>query len=104
MSPTRFNAMGIISFDPQKKTYSMRSYAMGHSGDFPITLKPDGYKWEIPGGPDAIILYDATIKDGTWHEVGDRIVAGKPPVRLFEMTLKRVGDTDWPLGQPIAPR
>lgn len=38
----------------------------------------------------------ATIKDGTWHEVGERIEPGKEPIRFFEMTLKRVGDTGWP--------
>jgi hypothetical protein len=34
-----FNALGIISYDPAKKAYSMRSYALGHAGDFPVTLK-----------------------------------------------------------------
>lgn len=101
---TRFNAFGILAYDVQKKAFGMRSYAQGHMGDFPVTIKPDGYKWTIPGGPNAVILYDATIKDGTWHEVGDRVVEGKPPVRIFEMTLKRVGDTDWPLGTPVPPR
>jgi hypothetical protein len=101
---TRFNAFGIISYDPQKKTFSMHSYAQGHSGDFPVTPKADGYKWVIPGGPNATIVYDATIKDGSWHEVGDRVVEGQPPLRIFEMTLKRVGDTDWPLGRPVPPR
>ena len=57
---------------------------------------PDGYVWETPGGPNAIIRYTATIKDGTLHEVGDRIVEGKAPMRMFDMVLKRVGDTDWP--------
>jgi hypothetical protein len=65
-------------------------------------IKPtgDGYVWEIPAGP-ATIRYTAVIKDGTLHEVGDRIVPGKDPVRFFDMTLKRVGDTDWPAGGAI---
>src|SRR5436190_20265537 len=32
----RFNAFGIVSYDPAKKAYSMRSYAMGRTGDFPL--------------------------------------------------------------------
>ena len=41
--------------------------------------------------------YDAVAKNSEWHETGDRIEPGKPPVRFFfEMTLKRVGDSDWP--------
>jgi len=90
-----FNAFGIISFDPAKKSYSMRSYAMGMGGDFAFQPTSDGYTWEIPAGP-MTIKYAATIKDGVLHEVGDRVAPGKDPVRFFEMTLKRVGDTDWP--------
>jgi hypothetical protein len=43
-----------------------------------------------------VLRYTATLHDGVWTEVGDRIVAGGPPQRTFEMNLKRVGDTDWP--------
>lgn len=60
----------------------------------------DGYAWEVPAGP-ATIRYVATIKDGTLREVGDRVVADKPPFRIFEMELKRVGDTSWPAGAPV---
>ncbi len=98
-----FNALGIISFDPQKKAYSMRSYALGHVGDFAVTPTADGYTWEIPAGP-MTIRYTATVKDGTWHEVGDRIAGEAPPVRFFEMTLKRVGDSTWPGAGAISPK
>jgi hypothetical protein len=36
--------------------------------------------------------------------VGDRILPGRDPIRFFEMKLERVGDTDWPLGTPVAPK
>lgn len=96
-----FNAFGIISFDPDTEAYSMRSYTQGRSGDFPVTVTADGFTWEIAAGP-ATIRYTATVNDGKWHEVGDRIVAGGKPVRFFEMTLDRVGDTDWPAAGAIA--
>lgn len=95
-----FNAFGIISYDPATKVYNMHSHAMGHVGDFVIKPTADGYTWEIPAGP-ATIRYTAVIKDDTLHEVGDRIMPGKEPVRFFEMNLKRVGDTDWPAGGVI---
>ncbi|MFO0875376.1 MAG: hypothetical protein U0575_15595 [Phycisphaerales bacterium] len=98
-----FNALGIISFKPQEHAYSMRSYAMGMSGDFALKPTADGYVWEIPAGP-MTIRYTAVVKDGAWHEVGDRILPDKEPVRFFEMTLKRVGDTDWPGAGAIAPK
>ena len=52
----------------------------------------------------AKIRYTATIKDGKWNEVGDRIAPGKDPVRIFEMNLVRVGDTDWPAAGAIPPQ
>lgn len=98
-----FNAFGIVSFDPAKKAYNFRSYAMGRSGDFPLLVKPDGYVWEIPQ-PNGKIVYTAVVKDNVWHEVGDRVMPDREPVRIFEMKLQRVGDTDWPLGTPVAPK
>jgi len=99
-----FNALGIVSYDPAKKAFSMRSWAMGRGGDFAFTPLPDGYAWEIPAGPGATIKYRATIKDETLVEVGDHHAADRPPVRIFEMHLKRVGDTDWPAANPVPPR
>jgi len=49
-----FNALAIVSFDPQTDTYSMRSYAQGRAGDFVITPTEDGFQWEIPAGPMTI--------------------------------------------------
>ena len=37
-------------------------------------------------------------------EVGDRVVAGQEPTRVFEMRLKRVSDSDWPAAGAIAPK
>jgi hypothetical protein len=90
-----FNAFATISFDPANRTYSLRTYAMGNSGDFPLTPTADGYIWEFPAGP-MTIRYTVVIKDGKWHEVGDRIMPGKEPIRFMEMSLVRIGDTDWP--------
>jgi len=98
-----FNAFAVISYDPAKKGYTMRSYAQGRSGDFVLTPTSDGFVWEIPAGP-MTIRYTAVVKDGKWREVGDRIMPGQPPVRFFEMNLVKVGDTDWPGAGAISPR
>ena len=95
-----FNAFAVVSYDPAAKSYSMRSYAHGRTGDFAFTPTDDGYTWEVPVGP-MTIRYTATIRDGVLHEVGDRMMPGKDPVRFFEMTLTRVGDSDWPEGGAI---
>ena len=99
---TGFNALGIISYDPDKEAYSMRSYAMGVAGDFPMTLTPTGAVWTIPAGP-ATFRYTITAKDGVWHEVGERVVEGQPSTVFFEMTLKRIGDSSWPTAGAIPP-
>ncbi len=95
-----FNALGIISYDPATKSYSFHSHAQGHVGDFAVTPTANGFTWEIPAGP-MTIRYTMTFKDGTWTEVGDRIMPGKDAVRFFEMNLQRVGDTDWPAGGAV---
>lgn len=99
-----FNALGILSYDTRAKKYGIRSYAMGHMGDFPVTLRDDGFVWEVPQGPRGKIVYTATVKDNTWVEVGERVAPGRDPVRFFEMKLERVGNTDWPAGSPVPPK
>ena len=98
-----FNAFATISYDVTTKVYTMHSNALGRVGDFVVTPTADGFTWEIPAGP-VTIRYTATVKDGAWREVGDRIASGREPVRFFEMNLKRVGDTDWPAAGAISPK
>jgi hypothetical protein len=98
-----FNALGIISYDVAKKIYNLHSYAQGYAGDFELKLTDTGYTWEIPAGPAMRILYTATITDTTWLEVGDRIMPGRPPIRFFEMNLKRIGSTTWPSANQVSP-
>jgi hypothetical protein len=98
-----FNAFGTISYNPATRAYTLHSYAQGYAGDFVLTPTADGFVWEVPAGP-VTIRYTATIKDGAWREVGDRITPGKEPVRFFEMNLKRVGDTNWPAAGAVSPK
>ncbi len=98
-----FNAFAVISYQPASKSFTMRSHAQGMAGEYVVTPRPDGFTWEIPAGP-MTIRYTATIQDGVWKEVGDRLQPGKEPVRFIEMTLKRVGDCDWPAAGAVAAR
>lgn len=98
---TGFNALGIISYDPVKRSYSMHSYAMGYASDFPLEVRPDGYSWTLPQGPGGPVRYTATVRNGEWVEVGERIAGG---AKVFEMRLKRIGPTGWPAGGAVSPR
>jgi hypothetical protein len=97
-----FRAFGVISYDLEQEAYTIRSYARGMAGDFSFTLTEEGYTWEIPAGP-MTIRYTGVVTDSTIHEVGDRIVPESEPIRFFEMSLERVGDTDWPAADPVTP-
>jgi len=98
-----FNALGVISWDIKKGRYNMHSHARGRQGDHELEMTEDGFKWKISFGP-GIILYTATIKDGKWHETGERIIGGRPTVRFLEMNLERVSETDWPAGDAVPPK
>lgn len=97
-----FNALAIISYDPDTQAYTMRSYAQGQVGDFVFSPTANGFQWEIPAGP-MTIRYTAVIEDGTWTEVADRILPDREPIRFLEMTLTRVADTDWPAAGAVHP-
>ena len=100
---TTFNAFAVISYNVSTKAYNFRSYAQGFSADFVYQPTSDGFSWEIPAGP-MTMRYNAVVKNGEWHETGDRIEPGKPPLRFFEMTLMRVGDSDWPGAGAVGPK
>ena len=97
-----FNALGIISFNPQTNTYSIRSYAQGQAGDFSISPTEEGYQWEIPAGP-MTIHYKAIFGENTWKETGNRISADGSSIQFYEMMLNRIADTNWPSAGEIAP-
>jgi len=101
---TGFNALGVISYNPDTQSYSFSAWAQGHGGVFPFRLTDTGFVWETPAGPGAVIRYTATVRDGSWHEVGERIAQGQPPLRIIELNLRRVGDTAWPAGDPVPMR
>jgi hypothetical protein len=98
---TGFNALGIISYDPVKHSYSMHSYAMGYASDFPLEVRPDGYSWTLPQGPGGPVRYTATVRNGEWIEIGERIAGG---AKVFEMRLKRIGPGGWPNAGAVPPR
>lgn len=101
---TRFNAVAVISYDLERRAFMMRSYAMGYTGDFPLEVRPNGFRWQVPAGPGAIVRYTATIEGDSWHEVGERIVGDAAPIRTVEMRLVRVGPSRWPAEGAVPPR
>lgn len=100
---TAFNAMASLSWDARGNRSVFRSWANGYSGEYPFERTEDGFRWETPAGPNAKIQYVATVRDGTWHEVGTYVADGQPPRVYAEMTLTRIGDSSWPAGDAVDP-
>ncbi len=98
-----FNAFAVISFSPRTGQYGFRSYAQGQQGDFAFEARPDGFVWTMVFGT-VTMRQTAVIKDDTWTEIGERLVAGQPPVRMVEMNLRRIGPTTWPQEGAVPPR
>lgn len=99
-----FNALGVISYNPASRSFSIQSWAMGQSGSFPMQVSENGYVWETPAGPGAVIRYTATVRGNQFHEVGERISGNAAPLRIFEMYLRRIGRTTWPAANPVPMR
>ena len=97
-----FNAFGAISCDAEAMC-EIRSYSDGRTGTFPFTITDTGYRWSIPAGPNAKMQYTATIDGNNWDQVGEFVRDGHDPVQTFQMSLKRIGDTDWPAAGAVDP-
>lgn len=98
---TVFNALGVVSYNVASGTYNMHSNADGRSGNYVLTVTPEGYYWDVPSGP-VTVRYTAVFKDGVWKEVGEMTLPGRPSQRIFEMTLTRIGDTSWPAAGAVS--
>lgn len=99
-----FNALGIVSYDSARKTYTLHSYAQGYSGDYVLVPQPGGFDWSMTMPDGSAIKYVARIEGGQWHEVGTRVAPDGTTVQFFEMRLDRIGDSDWPAAGAIAPK
>ena len=99
-----FNALGVVSFDPGSGALQPDLLGARPFGDGAADVTETGFVWETPAGPGAVIRYTATIRDGSWHEVGEMIAEGRPPLRVVELNLRRVSDSDWPAAGAVPMR
>ena len=97
-----FNAFAVVSFDAQSGGYMMRSYTLHGAGDVEMDVSENGFSWSIGEGARAV-EYVATIDGDHWIETGYRKGSDGEKVKFIEMDLRRVGETDWPAGDPVSP-
>ena len=96
-----FNAFGTVVYNPAASKYEFHAFSEGRAGVFKFEPTADGYIWESPAGGPAIIRYTASFKDKTWTEIGEYVSPGAPARQFFKMSLRRIGDTKWPLETPV---
>jgi len=100
----KFNAFGVVSWNPQTQGYEFRAYNSGFAVTAPMKVDGATAVWEMPAGPNATVRFTIDFSTaGVWHETGQYIAAGQPPRPILDMTLKHVGDTDWPAAGAVQP-
>lgn len=100
---TMFNAFAVVSKTAPDGSWEMRSYAQGRAGTFPFELTETGYVWSVPAGPNARMIYTATIDGDTWQQIGEYTPIEGEPRQTFQMSLMRTKTTEWPAGDPVLP-
>lgn len=85
---TVFQAAAMLWVDEVTGAPKMRTHRDGRSVDAEIEIRPDTLHWgfAVPGGR---IRYTIALTDDSFHEVGDYIPERGPPMRTFEMRLRR---------------
>jgi hypothetical protein len=83
------HALAILAYDPQKKSYTMRSWlANGVAGEFPVTVTDDTLQWfrDVPGGR---IRNTARYSATEWIEVGEFSRDGTTWTTMMEIRLHK---------------
>ena len=90
-----FDVLRIISYEPETKTYSMRSYQSGRVRDHELSLTDNGFAWESESSNNTTIRYEASVKNGVWTETATRVPARGEPETYVEVRMKRQRSSSW---------
>ena len=99
-----FNAFGVISYDKRQKSFFINAYTGGNAGKYKLEHTNTGFTWTIQAGPNAKVVNVATIENNIWHEVTTYIPNEGPKRITNDMTLTRIGDTNWPSSGIVLPK
>jgi hypothetical protein len=88
-----FQAMAVCTFDPMTKKYQFHAFRdNGMSKVASAEVTETGFIWGFEDGRGGKVRYTITVADDTWVEVGEYLVEGMPPRKIFEMAVKRIAD------------
>lgn len=82
-----FEAVAIVYVDPEGRV-QIRAHRDGNSIDPEVEIRPDTLVWgfAVPGGR---VRYTIAFGGDVWHEIGEFVRDGAPPVKTMEMRLRR---------------
>lgn len=90
-----FQAMAVCAFDPA--TQGLQFHAFRDNGMSKIAaaeLTETGMIWGFDDGRGGKVRYTITLTDDTWVEIGEYLMEGMPPRKIFEMTVKKVANAN----------
>ncbi|KYG79077.1 hypothetical protein EV198_3658 [Roseivirga ehrenbergii] len=86
-----FQSLGVLYYNNERKQYEMKSLlADGNMALTAAQLNNEGqfiWGFDVPGGS---IQYTTTLKEDTWHEKGEFIMANGQAFTILEMNLTKL--------------
>ena len=86
-------ALGLVSFDDETGTYRMRAFNDGRWLETEIKLADSGHSisWGFAMGQFKTTTVLRINEDGDWTEQGELIIGDRPPQKMMELRVQRLG-------------
>jgi hypothetical protein len=91
-----FDALRVISYNPEKKIYEMRSYQNGSVRDYELETAANGIAWSVGSNGKTGTRYETVVKNGVWTETATRFPAKGESETYLSVTVKRMRAGTWP--------
>jgi len=87
-------ALGLVSFDDETRSYRMRAFNDGRWLETEIALADGGHSmsWGFALGEFKTRSVLRINENGEWTEVGELIIGGQPPKKIVELRVRRSPD------------
>lgn len=83
-----FEATAVIWFDAEAGRVRMTTHRDGQSVEPTLEFRPDTLIWGFPV-PGGRIKYTIAYTNDAWHEVGEFLRDGAPPIVTIDMKLRK---------------
>ena len=98
-----FDALRVISYNPERKVYEMRSYQNGSVRDYEMTANGSTLSWQIETGGRVSTRYEISVKNGVWTETAARMPSSSSsgaktdkPETYLSISVRRQRASTWP--------